>query len=160
MTILKSLFEPCPSRPYARVEESWFMPISLVHGFPNSLKGWGITPSERGMGGFAGGLKWWEPEEKCFWPFKSFSKLKTTFCKYWRVWSLMNLVGVSLLRGRNLSRWGRISKVLAVGGNCLHSPSRENPVACFWYLKALGGWGWGWGQDCYMSLILLFLNSN
>ena len=25
----------------------------------------------------------WEPEEVWFWPFQPFSKLKTTFCKYW-----------------------------------------------------------------------------
>ena len=28
-------------------------------------------------------IEWWEPEAECFWPFKHFSKLKTTFCKYW-----------------------------------------------------------------------------
>ena len=28
-------------------------------------------------------LDWWESEEECLWPFKNFSKLKTTICKYW-----------------------------------------------------------------------------
>ena len=32
-------------------------------------------------GGFFTG--WWEAEEKWFWPFKHFSKLKTAFCEYW-----------------------------------------------------------------------------
>ena len=26
---------------------------------------------------------WLESEEECIWPFKPFSKLKATFCKYW-----------------------------------------------------------------------------
>ena len=30
-------------------------------------------------------IEWWEPEEEWFWPFKPFLKLKTTFCKYWRL---------------------------------------------------------------------------
>ena len=28
-------------------------------------------------------MDWWESDEKCFWPFKPFSKLKATICKYW-----------------------------------------------------------------------------
>ena len=54
-------------------------------GFSNTIKGWGISPSWRGMGNFAGGnflIGWWKSEEECFWPFEPFSKLKTTFGKY------------------------------------------------------------------------------
>ena len=27
--------------------------------------------------------RWWEPEEKWFWQFENFSKLKAAFCEYW-----------------------------------------------------------------------------
>ena len=45
-----------------------------------SVKEWG-GERETLLGDFCVG--WWEPEEEWFWPFKPFSKLKTTFCKYW-----------------------------------------------------------------------------
>ena len=41
------------------------------------MGGWEILLGEGGC--FMG---WWESEE-WFWPFKSYSKLKTTICKYW-----------------------------------------------------------------------------
>ena len=30
-------------------------------------------------------IVWWKSEEECFWLFKPFSKLKTTFYKYWKL---------------------------------------------------------------------------
>ena len=37
----------------------------------------------RGGGGVAEGIRWWQAEEKWIWPYEPFSKLETTFCKYW-----------------------------------------------------------------------------
>ena len=55
---------------------------STYQGFPNSIKGWRELEILLGRIFFIG---WWEPEEKWFWPFKPFPKLKTTFCKYWKL---------------------------------------------------------------------------
>ena len=62
--------------------------LPIVQGFPKSVKDWGKfhTSGGEGTGNPAGGhfcIRWWEPEER-FWPFKPFSMLKTTFCKYWK----------------------------------------------------------------------------
>ena len=38
------------------------------------------------MGNYPGGnfsIGWWESEKEWFWPLEPFSKLKTTFWKYW-----------------------------------------------------------------------------
>ena len=40
-------------------------------------------PGLGGRGGEEGVIRYWESEEEWFWPFETFSKLKTTFCKYW-----------------------------------------------------------------------------
>ena len=60
--------------------------LFLKQGFLTSVKGWG----DFCIGGeweillqryiFIG---WWEPKKERFWLFEPFSKLKTTFCKYW-----------------------------------------------------------------------------
>ena len=58
------------------------------HSFPNNIKGWGNFVPVETNGKFCLGIffiGWWEPEEEWFWPFKPFLKLKTTFCKYWRL---------------------------------------------------------------------------
>ena len=56
---------------------SKIMQVSKVF---KSVKEWGAE-RETLLGDFCVG--WWEPEEEWFWPIKPFSKLKTTFCKYW-----------------------------------------------------------------------------
>ena len=58
-------------------------PLKSAQGFSNSatvMGGVGMINFVRGRHYFMG---CWEPEDECFWPFKSFPKLKTTICKHW-----------------------------------------------------------------------------
>ena len=59
-------------------------PFKNIHSFSNSanVKGGGGDEKFCWWEGVIF-LDWWESEEECLWPFKNFSKLKTTICKYW-----------------------------------------------------------------------------
>ena len=54
--------------------------------FQIALRGMGDSPGWKIMGNFAAGnffMNWWESDEEWFWSRKTFSKLKTTFHRYW-----------------------------------------------------------------------------